>query len=99
MLPATPTRLSMTTGCFHASDSFCPSVRPMMSDVPPGANGTTMRIGLAGYSWAGAATGASAKTSANAAVKFLMGYSSDGYTGPGPAVFSQVSLAQGAAEA
>src|SRR5262245_4274362 len=58
MLPATPTRLSMTTGCFHASDSLCPRVRPMMSEVPPGANGTITRMAFEGYAWPAAGAGA-----------------------------------------
>src|SRR3954465_2515900 len=32
-----------------SSPSFCASARPMMSDTPPAAYGTTSRIGLFGY--------------------------------------------------
>jgi hypothetical protein len=49
----------MITGWPHASLNFCPSVRPMMSEVPPGENGTTTRMGLAGYACPAASEGAS----------------------------------------
>ena len=48
MPPPAPGRLSTTTGWPHASCSFCAMPRPMMSSGPPGGNGTTKRIGLAG---------------------------------------------------
>ena len=43
-----PARLSTTTDCPHISFSFCASTRAMMSVLPPAANGTTSRTGLAG---------------------------------------------------
>src|SRR6185369_15938113 len=33
----------------HISDSFCATVRPTMSVLPPARNGTTSRTGLVGY--------------------------------------------------
>jgi hypothetical protein len=48
MIPFAPGRFSTTTGCFHASLSFCATVRVMMSVAPPGGNGTTILTGLPG---------------------------------------------------
>jgi len=45
---AAPGRLSITTVCATSSDSFWPMMRPVTSEPPPGANGTTMRIGRSG---------------------------------------------------
>src|SRR5258707_11457300 len=50
--------------------------RARMSEVPPAANGTTMRIGLFGYCWPRAGRAASrlaAKTVAKAAAMRFMG--------------------------
>src|SRR5215471_10236867 len=49
MLPAAPPRFSTTTGWPHFSPIFCASTRPRISVVPPGAQGTIMRTGFAGY--------------------------------------------------
>jgi hypothetical protein len=48
MLPPAPARLSMTTGCPHDSDIFCPITRAATSVGPPGANGTMKRIARVG---------------------------------------------------
>jgi hypothetical protein len=42
--------LSITTGCFTASETALPTERAMMSLGPPAGNGTTIRIGLDGKS-------------------------------------------------
>src|SRR5690349_24725115 len=55
MLPFAPVRLSMTTCWPRPSEIFCPSVRANVSVLPPGAKGTTKRIGLVGKAGAGAA--------------------------------------------
>ena len=49
----------MTTGWPIAADSLGPISRARMSEVPPGANGTTMRTALSNC-WAWAAWGTSA---------------------------------------
>jgi hypothetical protein len=46
--PAAPARFSTIIGWPISSPSFCASARPMMSDTPPAAYGTTRRIGLLG---------------------------------------------------
>src|SRR5882672_5309563 len=52
MLPLTPGRFSITTAWPSAPPSRSPINRAKISVDPPGANGTTIRIGLAGYrSW------------------------------------------------
>jgi len=48
MLAPPPGRLSITTACFQSFDSRAPSVRAMMSVVPPAGKGITMRTGLDG---------------------------------------------------
>src|SRR5688572_15301004 len=65
-MPFAPVRFSMITCCPQDSVSFWPTVRASRSDGPPGANGTTMRIGLTGY-WAvaGAANAAAAAVAIN----------------------------------
>src|SRR5215813_12737954 len=52
--PPPPARLSTTTVCLRVSLILAPTVRPVMSVAPPGANGTTTRIGFAGYACASA---------------------------------------------
>ncbi len=85
MLPPAPGRFSTTTGCFHISLSFWPSARASTSDVPPGANGTMMRIGLLGKAPCANAAGdiaaiATKQMLHNAVTKgvriFMFGYSS-----------------------
>src|SRR5438094_10562717 len=49
MLPAAPPRFSTSTGWPHFSLIFWAITRPRMSVVPPGAQGTIMRTGFAGY--------------------------------------------------
>ena len=48
MMPLAPARVSITTGWPQVSFIFCPRMRAIVSDVPPGFQGTIMRIGLAG---------------------------------------------------
>jgi hypothetical protein len=48
MMLLAPARLSITTFCANISDSFTPMMRPTMSIAPPGAAGTTRRIGRSG---------------------------------------------------
>jgi hypothetical protein len=43
-----PGRFSMTICCPMLSDICCPSARATMSTLPPGASGTTRRMGFAG---------------------------------------------------
>src|SRR5215510_4475587 len=66
--PLAPALFSTTTGCPIDSLIFCASVRPVRSEAPPGANGTTSLIGFVGYDgvWAnvcGAISAAAARTS------------------------------------
>src|SRR6266705_1261095 len=49
MAPSAPTLFSTTTGWPRVSESGCATMRVMTSAAPPGGNGTTMRMGLAGY--------------------------------------------------
>src|SRR5262249_41723366 len=62
MLPA-PGRLSITNDGPRLSASFCPRMRAMTSELPPGAYGTMKRTGLAGYVCAVAAVAAAATSS------------------------------------
>ena len=48
MMPLAPGRVSITTCWPHCSVIFCPSMRAIVSDVPPGDQGTIMRIGFDG---------------------------------------------------
>src|SRR5688572_21866721 len=64
MLPPAPVLFSTTTGCPHASLSFCPSRRATTSVVPPAANGTTIFTGFDGNACAAASAGAKARTAA-----------------------------------
>src|SRR5687768_217319 len=50
--PLAPPRLSTTTGWPQPSESFCATVREMMSVPPPGGNGTMRRTGRLGYACA-----------------------------------------------
>ena len=50
MTPPAPPRLSTTTCLPHRSPSCVAIMRPTMSLLPPGGNGTMSRTGLAGYS-------------------------------------------------
>jgi hypothetical protein len=54
-MPAAPGRLSMMIGCPNVSVILCPTMRATMSEPPPGAYGTTMRMGFVGYAAAVAA--------------------------------------------
>src|SRR2546425_12916999 len=56
------------TGWPQAAVMCGPIARARMSEVPPGAKGTTMRIGLFGYCWASAGK-AAGKLAARAAVR------------------------------
>jgi hypothetical protein len=58
-------RLSTTTCCPQASRSFGPIMRARRSLALPAVNGTTMRIGRAGYS---AAVAGPVKETANIAI-------------------------------
>ena len=51
---------------------FWATTRAMMSLPPPGGNGTTSRICLAGYSWAGTGAAKQASVSANAIERFMV---------------------------
>ena len=51
-MPPLPPRFSITTLCLSAADSGSAMTRAQTSAAPPGANGTTMRMGLDGQSWA-----------------------------------------------
>src|SRR5882672_6135889 len=55
MLPAAPGLFS-TTNCWpNGFDISTEKARAMMDELPPGAKGTTRRIGLLGYVWVCAA--------------------------------------------
>src|SRR5262249_19904721 len=74
---AAPGRLSITNVCPSVSPSLAPNARAMMSEPPPGAYGTTKRIGRDGYRSAdwesvGRAAAASA-TIARMSVGFMFG--------------------------
>src|SRR5215470_18789976 len=47
-LPAPPGLLSITIGCPSGPSISCATARATMDELPPGANGTTSRIGLVG---------------------------------------------------
>src|SRR5262245_711617 len=47
--PPAPVRFTTTIGCLSVFSICEASGRPTMSATPPGGNGTTMVIGLAGY--------------------------------------------------
>ena len=47
-LPAPPGRLSMMTGCPMLSETFWPSRRMTISELPPAGNGTMMVMGCDG---------------------------------------------------
>jgi len=49
MMPDAPVRLSTTTFAPQDEANLSASMRAVTSDAPPGGNGTTMRIGRAGY--------------------------------------------------
>src|SRR5690606_12241463 len=67
----------MTTGWPRRSESRWPTSRPMTSVAPPGAQGTTRRMGFSGYaSWALAACGA-AKAAAAAIIMGAIRWVSD----------------------
>ncbi|MFJ0639712.1 hypothetical protein WLU61_11515 [Bordetella bronchiseptica] len=55
MLPPAPGLFSTTTVCPRTSVSCLATSRPSVSTAPPGANGTTMRIGWPGQASAAAA--------------------------------------------
>src|SRR5690242_7554190 len=65
MLPAAPTRFSTSTGWPSRSESLGARMRELMSVGPPGANGTTQRIGCDGKlcAWAAHAKTAAATAS------------------------------------
>ena len=46
--PPAPERFSTTTGCFRMRVIASASGRPVMSATPPGGNGTTIAMALAG---------------------------------------------------
>ena len=48
IVPPAPVRFSITTACPQFSLIFCAMMRASVSVLPPGENGTTMRIGLVG---------------------------------------------------
>src|SRR6185503_10949286 len=98
--PAAPGRLSITTGCPHFSVSLGPISRARMSEVPPGGNGTTMRIGLAGKLCAGAGcanakTASAAAFNARARAGFMTVFSWSGRVGVFPAAMSLVKREAG----
>src|SRR5689334_23531266 len=71
---AAPGRFSTRTGTPQPSFMRCASSRPSVSTDPPGANGTTMRIGLSGYlsaDCACAVAGASRLAAASAEIRNL----------------------------
>src|SRR6185503_8793846 len=71
-----PGRLSTSTGWPHVSFSFCATVRPMMSVLPPAAKGTMSRTAFEGYACAYAASGAESgntKVTKNTKVRRGMG--------------------------
>src|SRR5687768_2188876 len=63
MLVIAPGRCSTITCCLMTGISRSVIARVMMSVLPPGAKGLTIRMGLVGYVWA-AAPGANARTQA-----------------------------------
>jgi hypothetical protein len=56
MVPPAPARFSTITCCPSASDSAGAMVRAVMSTLPLGGQGTTMRTGRVGKSWASPVT-------------------------------------------
>src|SRR5882672_4869201 len=70
-LPFAPVRFSTTTGWLQASVILGPMARARMSEVPPAAKGTTMRIGLLGYC-ACAAEAATRPAARTAAMRFIV---------------------------
>src|SRR5688572_14478619 len=70
MVPPAPARLSMMNAMPLVSVSFCVIVRAPASAGPPAANGTTSRMGFAGYDCARAADAASAAMQSAGMVTF-----------------------------
>src|SRR5262245_43971610 len=68
-MPPAPDRFSTTTGCFSPVPAFCATMRATMSVPPPGAYGTTRRIGLLGSAWPSAAWAKQAHSSNAAATR------------------------------
>ncbi len=58
IVPAPPGLFSTNTDCPSCLLSSCATLRDTTSELPPGANGTTKRIGLVGQLCAAAASGA-----------------------------------------
>jgi hypothetical protein len=59
-MPLAPGLLSTTNGWPVLSSMYLPTERAVMSPEPPGANGTTMWIGFAGYASLSARAGIAA---------------------------------------
>src|SRR5919201_932216 len=64
VIPPAPARLSTTIGTPRLSDRRCETLRAAKSAMPPGANGTTMRIGFDGYACCACAHAAASRPSA-----------------------------------
>src|SRR3954471_12713309 len=52
MLPVAPGLFSTMTACPQLSESFWPTARARMSEVPPGGYGTMILIGFVGHACA-----------------------------------------------
>src|SRR6202171_2646681 len=71
ILPAAPGLFSTYTCCPRIFDISAATERPTISELPPGANGTTNRIGFTGYVCACAANTNASATMAAAAIRFI----------------------------
>src|ERR1700674_3855749 len=70
MVPAPPALFSTYTDWPSCVVSSCATERATISELPPGAKGTTKRIGFEGHAWALAANGkASARPNAAMALR------------------------------
>src|SRR5262245_21823652 len=71
--PPAPGRFSTMKFSLRLSASFCATMRPSVSALPPGANGATIRTGLAGHDCA-AATFQKKATPRNSNRRFMQGF-------------------------
>src|SRR5687767_13565889 len=94
MLPVAPGLFSTTTGCLYSSESFWPTARARMSEVPPGGYGTMILRGFEGQACPKAAPATAKDKAANAAaIRFKFFSSVDLGFGSRGTAFEEVEVA------
>src|SRR5882672_2835547 len=78
MVPPAPPRLSTTICCPNAADHDWPTRRAVASTDSPAGNGTTMRMGLAGYCAKPPVAAATNKSVDHASLRFIISSSAKG---------------------